>query len=729
MRKKKFTAKLLAAIVAAALSFAMLAGCGKETYRLKYYDETDPERGYNENLFYLNDMPAECADPTCIYIDDESDPDYGWFYMYPTSSLYGGHGNVCYRSRDMKTWEYVCPIFEPAEDSWLGERLWAPEVIYDKTTKKYYLFGSAANNTDTYNRYRVVFYTHADRAEWNRVAASVEAIVEGKTKAESLPILLDLVEREKAFLETVEPGVEQANGKTYDATRVREALDYVAKVYSFKLLWANADREALLDTPSAVSTNYKELLFTAIYVSAAYLKVMPQNFSYALYVAVADSPRGPFVQYVNEPGTDGYDETKRTLTAGDPFVGAEDIYEYLLNRKSAYWKDVTKGTDRQAEEAKAAKGQITLSESEALTLIDVHPYLDPVTGKKYLYAAVYADNGNYIIGTEAGENWTDEPKWETLTRLTRVGYYTTDDMSTDNKTDLVEGGVNEGPFLYYRNGTYYLTMSVNSYTSKNYAVIQAVADNPMGPFRKLSTDEGGKIIGSEPQWDHIGGPGHHSLCEYDGNLYIIYHSHYNRLAGTGVRGSCFDPIVWTKNADGQEIMHCNGPTYSLQPKAGPDAQYKNVAGEATITTNEKNADPAALNDGIIRFFSWDNFIKEFECGKKKTTITLSFDDYRTIRAIMIYNSYDYQKHFENIDKIEFDAIKTIDGKEKKITALIENLKFDVDRYINAEEEGAEFMRPGGAAIAEFAELKVKEIRITLKHDAPVAISEIFVLGL
>ena len=39
------------------------------------------------------------------------------------------------------------------------------------------------------------------------------------------------------------------------------------------------------------------------------------------------------------------------------------------------------------------------------------------------------------------------------------------------------------------------------------------------------------------------------------------------------------------------------------------------------------------------------------------------------------------------------------------------------------------MRPGGAAIAEFAELKVKEIRITLKHDAPVAISEIFVLGL
>ena len=95
---------------------------------------------------------------------------------------------------------------------------------------------------------------------------------------------------------------------------------------------------------------------------------------------------------------------------------------------------------------------------------------------------------------------------------------------------------------------------------------------------------------------------------------------------------------------------------------------------------------------------------------------------------MIYNSFDYKKHFESVEKIEFEAKKTINGKEKKIVALIEDLKFDVDRYINKEEEGFEFMRPGGAAIAEFDELKVKEIRITLRHDAPIAVSEIAVLG-
>ena len=78
MRKKKLFARLTIAVTAAVMCLSALVGC-KDAYRLSYYDELDPERGYNENLFYLNDMPAECADPTCIYIDDESDPDYGWF--------------------------------------------------------------------------------------------------------------------------------------------------------------------------------------------------------------------------------------------------------------------------------------------------------------------------------------------------------------------------------------------------------------------------------------------------------------------------------------------------------------------------------------------------------------------------------------------------------------------------------------------------------------------------
>ena len=137
-----------------------------------------------------------------------------------------------------------------------------------------------------------------------------------------------------------------------------------------------------------------------------------------------------------------------------------------------------------------------------------------------------------------------------------------------------------------------------------------------------------------------------------------------------------------------------------------------------------------LNDRLIRFFTWDEYLKEFTTGDgKETTITMKFDDYVTTRAIMVYNSYDYAMHWEKVDRVEMDFVKTVDGKEIKGTAYIDNLKFDTDRHIghNGDEE-YNFMRPGGAAIAEYDELKVKEIRLTFKHDAPIAISEIYVLG-
>ena len=75
-----------------------------------------------------------------------------------------------------------------------------------------------------------------------------------------------------------------------------------------------------------------------------------------------------------------------------------------------------------------------------------------------------------------------------------------------------------------------------------------------------------------------------------------------------------------------------------------------------------------------------------------------------------------------------DFTRTVNGSTVTGTAYIDDLKYDVEKYINKEVEGEEFMRPGGAAIAEFDELKVKEIRLTFNADAPIAISEIYVLG-
>lgn len=403
------------------------------------------------------------------------------------------------------------------------------------------------------------------------------------------------------------------------------------------------------------------------------------------------------------------------------------MWYWLKEHKSEYY------TAPAGEESNP--GQMTAGEP-ITTMVDVHPFLDPKTGEKYLYFVrdLQGGGGSFACVVKMGEKWTDDPIWETTTRLTRTGYYTVDDLSPSNKSDdLVEGKTNEGPYVYYNAEVdkYYLTVSVNVYTSRAYSVIQAIGDSPMGPFTKIPQADGGRVTACEVHWDHISGPGHHSFCTYNGQLYIIYHAHYDRIAGGGQRGSCVDPVVWVQNDKGQTVMHCNGPTNSYQPKIGPDMEYKNIAGQAKVkATNVAEGSSAnLLTDGVIKIFSWDEFLDEFTTDKKgKTTITLTFDDYVTVRALMVYNSYDYNYHWESIDRVEMDFTRTVNGSTVTGTAYIDDLKYDVEKYINKEVEGEEFMRPGGAAIAEFDELKVKEIRLTFNADAPIAISEIYVLG-
>ena len=704
--------KILCLVCALTLCLTLLAGCsGKVLYKLSYYDEMDPDRGYNENLFYENDMEAACADPTVIYIDDETDEEnYGWFYMYPTSdSDFGCHGFSAYRSKDMETWEYVGPVFDPEIESWSHYSCWAPECIYDPVTKKYYLFFSAEdyNNPDG-----LLFENNEEKIEYRARQSEVRAIAdEAESKEAAVAALFADIDEMQVFFDAVTPGEEASDGKTYSEDDKKEALQIIDNL--------NREQENI-DTLISDAEN------VLIKVKTIQIDTMYNSRDFGIGVAVSDKPNGPFTQYTNIPGQPGYSESNRTLDVDLPFISNEDIWYWLKEYKSEYYVGPAGSTD---------PGQMTASEP-LTTMIDVHPFVDPKTGDKYLYLVrdMQGGGGSFAFAIKMGEKWTDDPKWETTTRLTRTGYYTVDDMSPSNKSDdLVEGITNEGPYMYYNaeNDKYYLTVSVNGYTSRAYSVIQAIGDSPMGPFRKLTQAEGGRITACEVHWDHISGPGHHSFCTYNGQLYIIYHAHYDRIAGGSQRGSCVDPIVWIKNGEGETIMHCNGPTYSYQPKIGPEMEYSNIAGRAKIeATNVADGSSAnLLTDGVIRFYSWDDFISEFTTGKKKKTeITLTYDDYVTVRALMIYNSYDYEYHFDSVDRIEMDFVKTVNGADVEGTAYIDDLQFDTARYINTDIEGEEFMRPGGAAIAEFDELKVKEIRITFNSDKPIAISEIFVLG-
>lgn len=373
---------------------------------------------------------------------------------------------------------------------------------------------------------------------------------------------------------------------------------------------------------------------------------------------------------------------------------------------------------------------------ENRSFIDACPFIDPVTGEKYFYMvrSRNVDASNDVWGMKM-KDWVT-PDYSTVCPLSSYGYTTVEmdekyNFTTKNKID-------EGPFLYYKDGKYYLTLSIGDTNDKLYPVCQAVGDTPLGPFTKIQPEDGGLLSCPEMKVD-IHGCGHHAFFEVGGELYIAYHT-YEIVDATSIasRYLAIDKVEWMYNEKGQYIMYANGPTKNIQPLPAATSGYENIAPLAKVSaTNVADGSKAEwLNDKLIAH-SDDDLVKEFSASGE-SVITLKFDEYVTARAIMFYNSYDYKKTFDSIDRIEFSYRKEIDGKMYTGVAVIEDLGFDFDANAIPEdylryrgESDMDQIRPCSSAIAEFNEIEIDQIKVFV--SAPntqelVNISEITVLG-
>lgn len=355
--------------------------------------------------------------------------------------------------------------------------------------------------------------------------------------------------------------------------------------------------------------------------------------------------------------------------------------------------------------------------------LDASPFVDPVTGDKYLYFGWYNNTGDgtYLYGMKMKDWFT--PDYSTLTKLTRPGYSSLAQSDFGLRDRDSEGHINEGPHMIYHNGKYYLTFSVNDFESEFYRVIQSIADEPLGTYVKVSEEDGGKVISTDMDWDHATSAGHHAFINVSGELFIAYHTFKNRLSISGGRALALDRVVWTTNSKGTEVMHTNGPTYSLQALPEAISGYKNIAPQATVTADNSLNDESLLTDGMVKYQEKD-LVSEYEADEGTSTITLTWDDWKTARAIMIYNSYDYYNAFESVKKIEIEYMK---ANGSSATATVKDVKYDNDWFA---DDDWEFMTPGGSAVVEFNELPVKSVKITIdaKKEAVLGLNEIVVLG-
>ncbi len=352
--------------------------------------------------------------------------------------------------------------------------------------------------------------------------------------------------------------------------------------------------------------------------------------------------------------------------------------------------------------------------------IDAHPYEDPQTGKKYLYWSQAIETGQSIFGCEMKDWFT--PDYTTVTKLT-----------IPNQTK-VEGGVefeedtkydcNEGPFMYYHDGKYYLTYSASGYMDEKYHVRQAIADSPLGDFEKLLDDEGGQILYADPSFGNVKSAGHHSFFKAGDELYMAYHTFINRMDLTDGRALAIDKVVFAENKNGETVLRANGPTYSYQPLPSVVSGYTNVAADAKISANrtEKDSDVKYLNDGRFTTHYQDSFTNEYRAKEGTSKIELKFDEPVLAKAVMIYNAGNYEESFIEVQSVE---VEYLSGNGTK-TAVMKNIPFDFDWH----SADAAVIFPGASSIVEFSDLPVKSITVKVASvdGYPLALNEIVVLG-
>ena len=356
--------------------------------------------------------------------------------------------------------------------------------------------------------------------------------------------------------------------------------------------------------------------------------------------------------------------------------------------------------------------------------IDGEAFIDPVTKKKYLLfvhdkGAGYSFSDVYIMEMNS---WTS-PKYETITRLTECERV----QIGSNKT-IDDATVNEGPFMHYHNGLYYLTYSNHVYTSPSYQVRQAISKSPMGPFTKIDVNKGGTVISTEGISIYTASSGHHSFIEVGDDLYIGYHTFLNDTDISESRKIKFDKVKYVVNQDGLEVMYVNGPTVNLQPLPSKISGYENkaLAAKTYVSNINENSNKYWLNDDTIMMHE-ECLVKETIFNRGNSNITLLWDEYVDAKAIMVYNSREWTTAFTQIDNI---VIYFKDSNGETYTCETGEIAFNFDIFSSTDFK---LMHAASSSTIEFNNLSINRIDISFsKSNGPegiIAIPEVVVLGM
>lgn len=154
---------------------------------------------------------------------------------------------------------------------------------------------------------------------------------------------------------------------------------------------------------------------------------------------------------------------------------------------------------------------------------DLEPFLDPVSGKVYGISA----------SKELLEMNSDVNSPDYLMKVVKT---------IPLKGELFD--FTEGPYIYYKDGLYYLMWAGGRCWQNSYNIKYAFSKNIDGPYKSI--DKG--IILSTNEKEGIFGPGHNSIIELKGRYFTFYHRQDpTALYKCANRFSCVSEIDFNKS--------------------------------------------------------------------------------------------------------------------------------------------------------------------------------------
>ncbi|MBO4963112.1 MAG: family 43 glycosylhydrolase, partial [Clostridia bacterium] len=463
--------------------------------------------------------------------------------------------------------------------------------------------------------------------------------------------------------------------------------------------------------------------------------------SYQISLATSKTPNGPFIQWTGKVNGQNGKSGVENIT----YANGQTVPAYELGYQDRFLD---------FEKLKDINGNYPYE--GYMQVIDAEPFVDPVTGDKYLFFTRDITE-HHDLNEYSGKYYSEScsmgikmidwftPDYSTLTLLTRPNYTKVSDTSKDPYSQ--EGKYNEGQYVVYneQNDLYYLTYSCNATTERTYKVNQAWSKNPLGPYTKVSDQKGGNVIGTDLEWIHRAGTGHHVLTKVGNELFIIYHMHKNPINYASENWKSrrvigIDKISWVENEDNILVMSSGGPSYDYRLRPSLFTGYSNLASLATVAVSQQkaNAQLKYLTDGAIQMKVREG-LYEFDANRDTLEVELTFNTPITLKGVMAFNSYFVETAFDSIRYIQVEYTKN-NGKYLGTTGAV---SFNWDKYYyNNLPDGSDIPLyiPGCSSSAIFkneipsvTKIKINFKRQAIKNDKPhvptgLSVSDICVIG-